>query len=353
MQTKGARILSAVGFLLAVGGCSVTVDVYGVVGQESEVFTGTSIGYSNRTGTIELSNGKGVTCAGEFAYSGTRTGRGLLTCNDGAQAWIQFNALSRTTGYGFGTANDGRSVRFYYGLSSSEGAKYIGQQPVQTASAAGASPSGQQALRSTGTGFFITRHGHVLTAAHVIDKCKELTVARTGSAAVKATLVATDVQNDIAVLMAAPSQTIALFRGGRSLRQGEAVIAYGFPFFGRLSSGGSMTTGSVNALSGLHDDTRYVQISAAVQPGNSGGPLLDGSGLVVGIVTSGLDAVKVARTTGAVPQNVNFALKVDVARTFLETAGISVETAAPGRELSAPDIGERARAFSVLIECMG
>src|SRR5205807_8612282 len=103
----------------------------------------------------------------------------------------------------------------------------------------------------------------------------------------------------------------------------------------------------------LRDDTRYLQVSTAIQPGNSGGPLLDSSGVVVGIVTSGLDAVKVARATGAVPQNVNFALKADVARTFLETAGISVETAAPGRELSAPDIGERARAFTVLIECKG
>src|SRR5437879_2104113 len=106
---KITRMLASIGFLVAVGGCSVTVDVYGVVGQDNEVFTGTSTGYSDRTGTIQLSNGKGVTCAGEFAYSGARTGRGLLTCSDGSQAWIQFNALTNTTRIGYRHLAESRS----------------------------------------------------------------------------------------------------------------------------------------------------------------------------------------------------------------------------------------------------
>ena len=118
-----------------------------------------------------------------------------------------------------------------------------------------------------------------------------------------------------------------------------------------LSSGGIVTNGSVSALAGLGDDSRYLQISAPIQPGNSGGPLLDSSGNVVGIVTASIRESTVARRTGAIPQNVNFALKADVARTFLESAGVPVETSGGGRELSVADIGDKARAFSVFIDC--
>jgi S1-C subfamily serine protease len=151
--------------------------------------------------------------------------------------------------------------------------------------------------------------------------------------------------------MASPSPSIAAFRTGRAVRPGESVVAYGFPLTGTLSSGGTVTSGTVNALSGLRDDTRYLQISAPVQPGNSGGPLLDSTGAVIGLVRSQIDAVRVARSTGSVPQNVNFATKVEVMKTFLDTRSIATEAAGSGRELSAPDIGERARAFSILIEC--
>jgi serine protease Do len=73
-------------------------------------------------------------------------------------------------------------------------------------------------------------------------------------------------------------------------------------------------------------DSRYLQISAPIQPGNSGGPLLDASGHLVGIVTAGLDAVRMAKLVGDIPQNVNFALKAEVARTFLDSKRIGYQT---------------------------
>ena len=81
---------------------------------------------------------------------------------------------------------------------------------------------------------------------------------------------------------------------------------------GLLATSANLTVGNVSALTGLGDDSRYLQISAPVQPGNSGGPLLDASGHVAGIVTGKLDAVLAARFFGDIPQNVNFALKADV-----------------------------------------
>jgi S1-C subfamily serine protease len=191
----------------------------------------------------------------------------------------------------------------------------------------------------------------VLTNAHVAGKCTTITVTRQGGAPVPASLVKADTSNDLAVLITQPSPSVAAFRSGRPVRAGETVVAFGFPLSSMLASGGIVTNGSISALSGLGDDSRYLQISAPVQPGNSGGPLLDSSGNIVGVVTLTIRAATVMRQTGSLPQNINFALKADVARTFLESAGVPVETAASARELSVADIGEKARAFSVFIEC--
>jgi hypothetical protein len=101
----------------------------------------------------------------------------------------------------------------------------------------------------------------------------------------------------------------------------------------------------------MGDDSRYLQISAPVQPGNSGGPLLDAGGHIVGIVTAKLDAALVARFTGDIPQNVNFAVKAEVARTFLDSKGISYQSAHSDVQLPPADVGDISRPFTVEIEC--
>lgn len=367
-MNAGWKSFAVVGSLFLLSGCA-GKEVYGVFGDEGDVFTGQLSDFSGE-GHIEVDNGKGTRCVGDYvshrpgagagagligiaiAMSRPATIRSLMSCSDGRRAAVQLTSLSLTSGYGFGTTDLGQPVRITYGLNRDQAAQYLKVQPA--AASVPGSPPGQSARRSSGTGFFITHQGHVLTAAHVIDKCKELTVAKTGGAPTTATVVAKDAQNDLAILMASPpSSTVATLRTGRPVRPGETVVAYGFPFAGALSSGGVVTSGSVSALTGLRDDTRFLQISAPVQPGNSGGPLLDNGAAVIGVVTSQLNAMKVAQTTGAVPQNVNFALKVDFVRTFLDANSITVEAAPAGRELSTPDIGERARAFSVFIECKG
>jgi hypothetical protein len=118
-----------------------------------------------------------------------------------------------------------------------------------------------------------------------------------------------------------------------------------------LASTANLSVGHVSALAGLGDDSRYLQISAPIQPGNSGGPLLDANGYVVGIVTAKLDALRVAKYTGDIPQNVNFALKAEVARTFLESKGIPYQKALFYKNLSSADVGDIARPFTVHIEC--
>jgi S1-C subfamily serine protease len=204
----------------------------------------------------------------------------------------------------------------------------------------------------SGSGIVIGAHGEILTNAHVIRNCGPITVRSASGDSAPALIVERDEKNDLAVIRrTVPLTAVAVFRDGGSVRAGDAVVALGYPLSGLLARSANLTVGNVSALAGLRDDSRYLQISAPVQPGNSGGPLLDASGHLVGIVTSKLNAAQIARFTGDIPQNVNFALKAEVARTFLDSKSIAYQTARSDQQLSAADVGDIARPFTVQIEC--
>ena len=99
---------------------------------------------------------------------------------------------------------------------------------------------------------------------------------------------------------------------------------FGFPYFGSLSSEGQVTVGIISALSGLGDNSLQMQTSNPVQPGNSGGPVFDNSGNSVGVVVSKLNASKVAKSTGDIPQNVIFVIKLGAVEIFLKAASVSI-----------------------------
>jgi S1-C subfamily serine protease len=182
---------------------------------------------------------------------------------------------------------------------------------------------GQAADTFTGSGVLIGSRGEILTNSHVVEGCERIIVRLPSKDFQTAALVARDQKNDLAVArINNPSLSVAAFRAGGAVRAGDPVVALGYPLSGLLANSANLTVGNVSALAGLGDDWRYLQISAPVQPGNSGGPLLDASGHLVAIVTSNLNAASVARVTGDIPQNVNFAIKAEVARTFLDSKGI-------------------------------
>jgi S1-C subfamily serine protease len=203
----------------------------------------------------------------------------------------------------------------------------------------------------TGSGFAISHATHIVTNAHVVAQCKSLRVL-SGAQQAAARVLAIDVDADLAVLQTSLSvpKTMAM-RSSPALRLGESVIAFGFPLTGALSQGGNLTTGNVSALAGLRDDPKYIQVTAPVQPGNSGGPLLDGGGNVIGVITAKLDALAVAKRTGDVPQNVNFAVRADVLEAFLQTHKIPYDVAVMDRQLAVADVAEMAKQASVRVEC--
>jgi hypothetical protein len=204
----------------------------------------------------------------------------------------------------------------------------------------------------TGSGVIISAEGDILTNAHVVNDCAQITVRYISGSRANALLVARDEKNDLAVIRSKTTySSVAVFREGTSVRAGDEVVALGYPLSGLLSTTANLSVGNVSALAGMRDDSRYLQISAPVQPGNSGGPLLDSSGHLVGIVTSKLNASLVGRITGDIPQNVNFALKAEVARTFLDSKGIVYRTALSKERLSPADVGDVGRPFTVNTAC--
>lgn len=166
-------------------------------------------------------------------------------------------------------------------------------------------------------------------------------------------LLRTDITNDLAVLKmdgTVAADEMARFRT-RSMRAGENIAAYGFPLAGTLSASGNIVSGNVTSLAGLSDDVRLLQISAPIQPGNSGGPLMDNTGAVVGIVNGKLNEIATAEAIGTLPQNVNFSIKANVGLNFLDAHSIPYETNSEAAVLDLPAIADKARKFTVFIAC--
>lgn len=218
--------------------------------------------------------------------------------------------------------------------------------------AAPPAPRIEEAKVYTGTGFFVTAVGHVVTNNHVVETCTA-PIVRTddGASDLSAQIVARDKKNDLALIKTSLTarRTAPVTLG---VRLGEPVAVFGFPHTDMLAKSGNFTQGSVSALAGLGDDTTMLQITAPVQSGNSGGPLLDYRGNLVGVVKAKLNAVRTAELTGDMPQNVNFAIKAATLASFLDTAGVTYTTGGKGGDtLAPPDLADVAKRLSVFIIC--
>ena len=147
---------------------------------------------------------------------------------------------------------------------------------------------------------------------------------------------------DLALKVTEKSATAKL-RGGKPIRVGATVATYGYPLFGKLSDSAKITQGHINSLAGIDNDSSRFQYDAPTQFGNSGGPVLDAAGNVVGVVVSGLDDAKT--------QSINFAVKSNIVENFLSSNNVPYEKADSTEELKLPDIAEKAERFTVLVGC--
>lgn len=207
-------------------------------------------------------------------------------------------------------------------------------------------------LTSSGTGFIVSPNGHVLTNYHVVEGCVSLTFQIRGDVAVDAAVLSVNAATDLALMKTSLARVPAVFRSGTRVRLGDEVVVYGFPLLGDLSSQGNLTNGIVSALSGLQDDLSRLQITAPIQPGNSGGPVMDRAGHVVGIVVETANDEYFRQNRGTAVQNLNFAIHEAIARSFLDTNNVPYKTGDQSSpSLGIADIAEQARGFTGQVLC--
>ncbi|MET1080361.1 MAG: trypsin-like peptidase domain-containing protein [Pseudomonas sp.] len=194
--------------------------------------------------------------------------------------------------------------------------------------ASGGSGGAAERRSCTGTGFAVTSQ-HILTCAHVIEGVDSLSIVSFDGRH-SAELVVMDSKNDLALLRVPQAEAFkpVRFREGLGSELGENIVTLGFPLAGLAGGGVQVTQGCVSGLFGPFDDAGLMQFTAPIQPGSSGGPVFDPSGLVAGVVTSSM------RDT----QNMNFAVKSALVLAFLEAAGLQVGRARPEQPMTTPEL---------------
>jgi S1-C subfamily serine protease len=195
---------------------------------------------------------------------------------------------------------------------------------------------GGKGLRGIGSGFFITRDGYLLTNFHVVRNASKVEV-KYKNRVLKAEVVEVDEANDLALLKVAGRDFSPLAISHKaSADLGDAVFTIGFPNVGMQGVEPKYTDGKISSLAGMQDDPSEYQISVPVQPGNSGGPLCDANGEVVGIVVARLNDLAALRESGAVPQNVNYAVKAKHALRLARSVEGLDELLLPARTTAKP-----------------
>jgi S1-C subfamily serine protease len=228
----------------------------------------------------------------------------------------------------------------------------LGRQTVQGRRVGGdRDPTTGSGLKGFGSGFLISKDGYLLTNHHVVKGARQIKV-KTEKALLPARLVAQDSDNDVALLKVEGEFTPVTFAADKIARLGQTVFTVGFPMPELQGFAPKVTKGVISSLKGIEDDVRTYQIDAAVQPGNSGGPLADESGNIVGVIAARLNDGFVLQATGGIAQNVNYAVKKSYAVAFLDTqpdAGKQVQTASESKVGAFEEAVEKVRKATVLV----
>ncbi len=247
----------------------------------------------------------------------------------------------------------------YLVIGSSVGAPASGRAGKANAAPGGSGGSPNTGAtaerRASGTGIVVAQPARILTNAHVVERCARISVIAEGIAT-PARVEAVDAKVDLALISAERRfERLASLRSPVNTRSGEDIVVVGFPLQSVLAHEPIVTAGIVSALAGFKGDPTQIQISAPVQPGNSGGPVYDLNGNVVAVVVAGLTTLRGKRGSQAItPQNVNFAINVAEAQKFLDQHRVQWRKRAfeKDKRLAAADIAEQARKTTVLIECV-
>ncbi len=182
-------------------------------------------------------------------------------------------------------------------------------------------PKESAPTEGSGSGFVVA-DGYWVTNHHVIDKAKKVTVSVVG-AVHPATVVASDSHLDLALLRASTAG-LKPFEISEA-KVGQEIFAIGYPMPDVLSSKARITSGIVSSLEGLRGSATDIQISAPIQPGNSGGPVASKDWKLVGVAVSTASTLKMATRSGTIPQGLNFAVSPNHLKGFLLQNGVTAQ----------------------------
>ena len=201
----------------------------------------------------------------------------------------------------------------------------------------------------SGTAFFISDKGHMITNHHVVNYCNITKVnyfGKTGTAKI----LAYDRVNDLALLETDIIPKDKFDISNRDPKLLDDIYVAGYPFGKAVSSSVKVTKGVVSALAGSQDNYALVQIDAAIQPGNSGGPIVNTSGDVVGVAVAKLDFKDAMESYGVIPENTNFGIKSSILKNFTSANSIKNSEEEP-KEVSTEVLGEKIQNATAYVGC--
>lgn len=241
------------------------------------------------------------------------------------------------------------SGRTYGGYSVSEVGSLAQSACMNSTFEACRLPPGGSASSGTGSmaSATLVADGIVLTNEHAVRSCDRISIGERGT---PARLLKAERGLDLALLEVSVQGSPVEIGTQPDVVLGEPVTVAGYPLATMLG-GLNVTTGAVSAETGARQQTGLFQISAAVQPGSSGGPVLNAAGQLIGIVVARLSDEFAFSESGAIPQNVNFAISPSVVRAFLDRNGIGYRKADARMPLEGTEIAAVAREFTFPVRC--
>ena len=201
----------------------------------------------------------------------------------------------------------------------------------------------------SGTAFFISDEGHMITNHHVVNYCNITKVKYFGKT-VTAKILAYDRVNDLALLETDIIPKDKFDISNRDPKLLDDIYVAGYPFGKAVSSSVKVTKGVVSALAGSQDNYALVQIDAAIQPGNSGGPIVNTSGDVVGVAVAKLDFKDAMESYGVIPENTNFGIKSSILKNFTSANSIKNSEEEP-KKVSTEVLGEKIQNATAYVGC--
>jgi serine protease Do len=208
--------------------------------------------------------------------------------------------------------------------------------------------SNEPGIIGSGSGFFVTADGHIITNNHVVEKCEKVFLNNE-----TLELIAKDPYNDLAILKSKIENNEFLYLKKTKIKKGEDVLVIGYPYGKDFGDQSKITKGIVSSLQGLNNDYSRIQIDAAIQPRNSGGPTLDSEGNVMGVTVSTASVKAFLEIYNSIPQNMNFAIKSNVVEMMLEANNINTPNKTNNSKKEASEIIKEADPAIVYLECYG